>query len=211
MANSCKLYGWAGSGSVAVQIALEESGVPYERIWVGKEPAQLEAYRKINPTGKVPALMLPDGTVMAESAAMLIHLAAAHPDAQLAPQPGTSRHALFLQWMLYLSANVYESVLRIYYSDRYLPAGAAAGAADAIREKATADYLAQLEYIAGSLDPYVLGDAYSVADPYLYMLASWSPLDKAGLHARIPALGMHAARVGARAAVARVEADHAAP
>ena len=211
MANPYRLYGWSGSGSVAVQIALEEAGLPYERIWVGKEPAALEAYRRINPTGKVPALVLPDGTVMAESAAMLIHLAAAHPGKQLAPPPGTSEHALFLQWMVFLSANVYEAVLRIYYADRYVPAGAAAGAADAIRDRGTADYVAFLELLAGSLRPYVLGDAWSVADPYLYMLASWSPLDKDSLYARIPALGVHAARVGARAAVVRVEADHATP
>ena len=208
MADSYRLYGWHGSGSLAVQVALEESGAPFERIWVGKEPADIEAYRRINPTGKVPALELPDGTVIAESAAMLIHIAAAHPAAQLAPQPGTTRHAQFLQWMVYLSANVYESVLRIYYADRYQAPGA--DCAESIRAKGTADYLAQLELISGVLNPYVLGDAYSVADPYLYMLASWSPLDKAQLHARFPALGMHAARVGARATIARVEADHAA-
>lgn len=211
MANPYKLYGWSGSGSVAVQIALEESGAPYQRIWVSKEPASLAAYRRINPTAKVPALVLPDGTVMAESAAMLIHLAAAHPAAQLAPPPGTSRHALFLQWMVFLSANVYEAVLRIYYPDRYLPAGAGAAGVDAIRDQGTVDYLAHLELLAAALGPYVLGDSWSVADPYLYMLAGWSPVDKADLYARIPALGVHAGLVGARPAVVRVEADHATP
>lgn len=208
MANPYKLYGWSGSGSVAVQVALEECGVPYERIWVGKEPADIARYRKINPMGKVPALALPDGTVMFESAAMLIHLAAAHPEAQLAPQSGTSRHAQFLQWMVFLSANVYEAVLRLYYSDRYSSAGVAA--ADGIRDKANADYLSHLELITGSLNPYVLGDHYSVADLYLYMLASWAPGEKSALYARLPALGMHAARLAARPAVVKVEADHAA-
>ena len=207
MANAYKIYGRRGSGSLAVQVALEECGAPYERIWVGKEPADLAAYRKINPTGKVPALALPDGTVMFESAAMLIHVAGAYPEAQLAPQAGTSRHAQFLQWMVFLSANGYESVLRLYYPDRYSASGAAA--ADAIREKATADFIGHLELIAAQLSPYVLGDHYSVADPYLYMLASWAPGEPSALHARIPALGMHAARLAARAAVAKVEADHA--
>ncbi|MFI4890833.1 MAG: glutathione S-transferase family protein [Steroidobacterales bacterium] len=208
MAIPYKLYGWSGSGSVAVQAALEECGVPYERIWVGKEPADIAEYRKINPTGKAPALALPDGTVMFESAAMLIHVAAAHPEAQLAPRAGTSRHALFLQWMVFLSANVYEAVLRLYYSDRYSSLGAAA--ADGIREKANADYLSHLELITGRLGPYVLGDHYSVADLYLYMLASWAPGEKSALYARLPALGMHAARLAARPAVVKVEADHAA-
>ena len=69
-----KLYGRPGSGSLAVQVALEEMGVPYERVWVGSETADVERFRKVNPPGKVPALELPDGTVMFESAAMLIHL-----------------------------------------------------------------------------------------------------------------------------------------
>src|SRR5450631_2374953 len=163
MANAYKLYGRRGSGALAVQVALEECGASYERIWVGKEPADLLEYRKINPTGKVPALALPDGSVMFESAAMLIHLAAAHPQAQLAPQAGTSRHAQFLQWMVFLSAGIYDTVLRLYYPDRFAASGVAA--ADTIREKAQADYLAQLELIATTLSPFVLGDSYSVADP----------------------------------------------
>ena len=207
MANTYRLYGRNGSGSMAVQVALEECGAPYERIWVGKEPAELAAYRKINPMAKVPSLGLPDGTVMFESAAMLIHLAAAHPQAKLAPQAGSSRHALFLQWMVFLSANVYEAVLRLYYPDRYSSSGAAG--ADSIREKATADFLAQLELISAHLGPYVLGDVYSVADPYLYMLASWAPGEQSALHARLPALGMHAARLAARPSIVKVEADHA--
>jgi glutathione S-transferase len=207
MANGYKLYGRTGSGSLAVQVALEECGARYERIWVGKEAADIAAYGKINPTRKVPALALPDGSVMFESAAMLIHLAAAFPKAQLAPQAGTPRHAHFLQWMVFLSANVYESVLRLYYPDRYSTSGAAA--ADSIRDKATADYLSHLELIAAQLGPYVLGDVYSVADPYLYMLASWAPGEKSALHARLPALGMHAARLAARPAIVKVEADHA--
>ena len=207
MAKAYRIYGRRGSGSLAVQVALEECGAAYERIWVGKEPADLAAYRKINPTGKVPALALSDGAVMFESAAMLIHLAAAHPGAQLAPQAGTTRHAQFLQWMVFLSANVYESALRLYYPDRYSESGAAA--ANAIREKAAADFIGHLELIAAQPGPYVLGDVYSVADPYLYMLASWAPGDQSALHARIPALGMHAARVAVRAAVAKVDADHA--
>jgi GST-like protein len=110
-----KLYGRPGSGSLAVQMALEEIGAPYERIWVSTGAADVAQFRETNPTGRVPALMLPDGTVMFESAAMLIHLALAHPKSALAPQPGTNRHAAFLQWMVFLSANVYESVLRVYY------------------------------------------------------------------------------------------------
>jgi GST-like protein len=202
------LYGRSGSGSLAVQVALEEIGAPYERIWVSQDPAELASFRSLNPTGKVPALVLPDGTVMFESAAMLVHLALLHPDAGLAPKPGTTRHALFLQWMIFLSANVYEAALRTYYSDRYSARGSADS--EAIRQKGVADFLAYLELVSRGLRPYVLGAEYSVADVYLHMLASWYPNGKAELHERLPPLGAHAALLSARPAMVKVEADHAA-
>jgi glutathione S-transferase len=201
------LYGRSGSGSLAVQVALEEIGAPYERIWVSRDPAEVARYRELNPTGKVPALVLPDGTLMFESAAMLVHLAQLYPDAGLAPKPGRSRHALFLQWMIFLSANVYEAALRMYYSDRYSSRGSADS--DAIRHKGVADFLTYLELVSRGLNPYVLGVEYSVADVYLHMLASWYPNGNAELHERLPALGAHAALLSARPAMAKVEADHA--
>jgi len=202
-----KLYGRQGSGSFAVQVALEEIGAPYEQIWISKEPQDVARLRELNPTGRVPALVLPDGTVMFESAAILIHLAMAHPNSRLAPEPATTAHALFLQWMVFLSANVYEPVLRMYYSARYSARGDAD--ANAIREQSTADFLANLGLISERLGPYVLGAQYSIADVYLYMLGSWYPGEKAQLHALLPPLGAHAARVSVRPAVAKVEADHA--
>src|SRR3984957_7518984 len=112
MTSVYKLYGRSNSGSFAVQVALEEIGARYERIWVGREPADVARFREVNPTGRVPALVLPDGTVIFESAAMLIHIALTHP-ASLPAKAGTPLHASFLQWMVFLSANVYESALRI--------------------------------------------------------------------------------------------------
>jgi glutathione S-transferase len=84
------LYGRSGSGSFAVQVALEEIGAPYERIWVSRDPAEIARFCELNPTGKVPALVLPDGTLMFESAAMLVHLALQYPAASLAPKPGNA-------------------------------------------------------------------------------------------------------------------------
>ncbi len=207
MTTAYKLYGRAGSGSLAVQVALEEIGTPYERVWIANEPEPVAKYRKLNPTGRVPALGLPDGTVMFESAAILIHLAAAHPGARIGPQPGSIAHARFLQWMVYLSANVYEAVLRLYYSERFSTRGAAD--AEAIRDQGAADYLANLSLIDAQLAPYVLGADYSIADAYLYMLAGWHPGDKAQLYARLPRLEALVSRVAVRPAVIKAEADHA--
>jgi GST-like protein len=206
MTSPYKLYGRSGSGSFAVQVALEEIGAPYECIWIGREPAELAQFRKLNPTGKVPALVLPDGTMLFESAAMLMHLALAHPKSRLAPAPGTTAYALFLQWMVFLSANVYEAALRMVYPERYSSRGEAD--ADAVRQQAAADFLVHLRLVSQNLGPYVLGADYSIADTYLYMLASWSR-DPAELKELLPSLKAHSKLIAARAAVVKVEPDHA--
>jgi len=204
--NQYRLYGRQGSGSLAVQVALEEIGAPFERIWIANEPEVVARFREINPTGKVPALALPDGTLMFESAAILVHLSLVHPDTGLAPPPGTSEHALFLQWMTFMSANAYEAVLRMYYPDRYSTRGALD--AEPIREQGTRDFLAHLELLSRSLKPYILGARYSIADVYLYMLASWYPGGKDELFARLPPLGLHTRALSLRPAMSKVEADH---
>jgi glutathione S-transferase len=101
--------------------------------------------------------------------------------------------------MVFLSANLYEAALRIFYSARYSTRGETDS--DAIRRQGIADYLTHAELISQILRPYVLGTEYSIADTYLYMLASWYP-EPAELHARLPAL---AARLPAS------RADAAAP
>jgi glutathione S-transferase len=201
-----RLYGRRGAGSLAPQILLEEVGAPYELILFGRTAPELEALRRVNPAGKIPCLVLPDGTAVAESAAILIHLTNAHSEAGLAPPAGSTAHARFLQWMVFLSANLYEALLRYYYSERYSASGAAA--APAIKAQALADYGAHLERIHGELSPYVLGDQLSAADPYLHMLAGWYP-DAASLASRMPKLAEHAGLLRKRPATVAAERDHA--
>ena len=90
-----RLYGSLGSGSAAVEAALAETGASYEVAVIDtKEDAHLsETFRRINPRQQVPALQLPDGSVMTEGSAMLLHLADAFPEADLAPRPGTPARA----------------------------------------------------------------------------------------------------------------------
>jgi glutathione S-transferase len=202
-----RLYARRNAGSLAPQILLEEIGAPYELIWIGKTAADLEALRRVNPAGKIPSLVLPDGTAVAESAAILIHLTGAHPEAGLAPPAGSSAHARFLQWMVFLSANLYDVVLRYYYPERYSTSGAAA--VPAIQAQALTDYFAHLERIHGELSPYVLGDGLSAADPYLHMLAAWYPGDVRPLFARLPRLAQHAGLLRRRPATVKAERDHA--
>lgn len=201
-----KLYGRRGAGSLAPQILLEEIGAAYELLWFDKTPADLEALRRINPAGKIPSLVLPDGTAVAESAAILIHLTIAHPQAGLAPPAGSSAHARFLQWMVFLSANLYEAALRYFYCERY---ATEAAAAPAIKARALEDYGAHLERVHDELSPFVLGDTLSAADPYLHMLAGWYPEQEAPLASRLPKLAQHAQLLRRRPATLKAERDHA--
>ena len=190
-----RLYARKGSGSVAPQMILEELGLPHEVVWVSKEDAQLPAYRKIHPQARVPALMLPNQTVMIESAAMVTHLCNESPG-QLAPEPGSSAHALFLQWMVFLSASLYETYLRYFYSDRY-------GDAASVKKAAEQELLSLYAIIEQNLHPRLLGEALTGADLYLWMLSTWhdSPAD---LYRRFPKLGRLAEEISERPAVAKV-------
>jgi glutathione S-transferase len=185
---------------------LEEIGAAYELLWVSKAPADIEAFRRISPAAKIPVLVLPDDTVVTESAAILTHLTNVHPAAALAPVVGSSAHARFLQWMVFLSANMYEAALRYFYPQRYSVAGEAAAAH--IRTQALADWTGQLELVHAALSPYVLGSALSAADHYLYMLASWYPPQDAALGSRLPKLSQHAELMRRRPATLKAEKDH---
>lgn len=201
-----KLYRAAGAGSIAPEAMFEEAGVEYEKIEVdfdNRSPALLAA----NPLGQVPTLVLDDGTLLTESAAMVLYIGESHPQAGLVPALGDADRATFCRWLFYLSANVYDGTLRYIYADRY---SVDAGAEDGVRAAAARDLDNYFDIIEGALDPgpFVLGDRYSAVDAYLWMLASWQA-DRDALFARCPRVASLYGRVGARPAIARVAANNA--
>jgi glutathione S-transferase len=199
-----KLYGSLGSGSAAVEAALAEIGVEYEVITTStKAKAHLtETYRAINPRQQVPALQLPDGSVMAEGSAMLLHLADAYPQSGLAPAPGTSARAQHDRWLIFMAVNIYEGELRHYYPDRY------SDDADSVVAKAVAyverHYAILDENIKG---PFFFGAALSMVDIYLWNLASWMDPDR--LSARFPRVHALVTKVRTRPLIAPIDAAHA--
>jgi len=169
-----RLYNRVGSGGFVVEAALALAGAPCELVELDSEPSTPlpESFRAINPWGQVPTLVLPDGSTMTESAAILIHLAACHPDKKLAPLPGTPAHARFLRWTVFANVNIYESTLRRSYPFRYT---ADPQAHDATRQAAIArmgEALAVLEKAIGA-GPFLLGETMSLADVYFAMLFIW--------------------------------------
>lgn len=199
-----KLYGQRGAGSLAPHIVLEELGVPYEFQHIEKDFMKSAEYLRINPLGVVPTLVLPNGKPIVESAAMIMHLTNAHASA-LAPQPGTPAHAEYLQWMVFISANVYETLLRTAYSDRYTAGGAAEAAK--VKEKSEADMTRQFGIIERALDPFLHGKEPGAADIYLHMFTTWrTPRNALARYPKIAALGK---AIGSRPAVRKVMAVNA--
>ncbi len=170
-----KLYNRLGSGGFVAEAALTLIGAPFELELIESTPGTPlpDGFRAINPWRQVPTLVLADGTVMTESAAILIHLAAAHPEAALGPAPGTSDHARFLRWLVFLSANVYEAVLRRGYPERFTtdPAGTEAIADAARRRMGEALGVIEAELAEGD---FLLGPEMSAADLFLAMLTAWN-------------------------------------
>jgi glutathione S-transferase len=111
-----RLYGYPQSGSAAVELALVAGGIAHELVVLDPEAGELSspAFLAINPRGQVPALGLPDGSVVTEMPAILTCLADANPDSGLAPPAGTSARAQHDRWLAFTHANIYEAVLRMY-------------------------------------------------------------------------------------------------
>ena len=168
------LYSVQGSGSLVVEAALLKAGAIFTIEPVDYSKCSDASFLAINPRGQVPALILPDGTtLMTESAAVCIHLALAYPDAKLAPPLGTAMHASFLRWMVYMSANLYETARRTYYADRFT-SDASAAAAAAIRQKAASTHLELLLLVESQLSTrFLCGDDLCIADVYMCMLLGW--------------------------------------
>ncbi len=193
-----RLYGRAGTGSFAPEMLLVEMEQPYELVPISGEAARSAEYRRLCPTAMVPAITLPNGQTIFESAAITIHLTLAHPGAGLAPAPGSAAHARFLQWMAFLSGTLYGAYRRVNYSDRFTSAGAAD--AEKVRAKGLADALEAYRLLESALEgagPGLIGPLGAV-DFYLFMLMTWHDPSEEALHREFRNLSRLATAVRAR-------------
>lgn len=168
------LYGDVRSGSAAVEMALAEIGAPVAlRDLSIAGGAQLDpAFLRINPLGRLPVLLLPDGTVLTESLAILLTLCDRHPGAGLLPAAGTAR-AVALRWLAIAACEFYPAVTREEYPERFTTDPAAApGIAEAARAFYRRFWRRVEEELAPA--PFVLGPVFSVADLYLAVLSRWA-------------------------------------
>jgi GST-like protein len=170
-----ELFGGRMTGSMIPEIALEFTGTPHrftEAVPWGDGP-NLDRLRQLNPLCQIPTLVLPDGRVMTESAAMVLHLADVHPGSGLAPAPDAPARPAFLRWLVFLVTNVYSTFLYDDFPDRWV---SGTRAQDELQRR-VADHRCRMwqvvEAAAGA--PWFLGEGRSALDLCIAVMSCWSP------------------------------------
>jgi len=189
-----------GACSFAAHVVIHELQLPIsvERVVLGREDSP---YRQINPTGRVPALLLDDQTLLTENTAILPFLADLQPGTPLFAAAGSVERAQIQSWLGYIATEVHVGAFRpINRPERY---SADETAFPGIRERALQQLANALKPIEARLTQtdYLVGNRFTVADAYLGVFAGWSA--RAGVLADLPALQNFLARYRARESVAQ--------
>ncbi len=207
-----KLYYAPNTCALASQIALEDAGASYELARVDFQASEQRsaAYLTINPKGRVPALVTERG-ILTETPAILLFIAQAYPEAQLAPLGDAFALAEVNSFMAYLCSTVHVAHAHRMRGTRWVDDAAAL---EAMRKKVPekvgeAFGLIEREMLRG---PWVMGERYTIADPYLFTLAQWLEVDGVD-PATLPRVAAHRARMAERPTVKKAIAmqSHTAP
>jgi len=177
MANSqYTLIGVPEYGSAIVEAALELTGLPYA--YEAIDPEDLGPGSKrlgaINPLGQVPTLVLPDGTAMTESAAMVLHLNDQAPHANLVPTQDDPSRARFFHWMIFLAAGLYPTFTFGDDPSRWV---SAKQAQTELRQRTDRqrEVLWRHAEENGASAPWFLGQTFSALDIYVTVMNHWRP------------------------------------
>lgn len=167
------IYGDLGSGAFSSEAALAEAGAPYtfELIALDKSAQRAPEFLAVNPSGKVPALRLPDGAVVTESLAIVLTVADRFPAAKLLPEPGSAERADVYRWLAYVAGEIYPMVEIVDFPERFVPMGIEA---DTLRAKARSRVRENLLLIERAVKgPWFLGETLSAIDIYVAMFTRW--------------------------------------
>ena len=195
------------SCSIATHIALEEAGADYKSVKMdlGAGDQRKPDYLKINPKGRVPTLVTPQG-VLTENVALLLYVAQTHPKANLAPSD-PFQLAKMQAFNAYLASTVHVAHAHKMRGSRWSDD---AGAIESMKAKVASNMtdcakIIENDYLEG---PWVMGKQYTVADPYLYIIATWMPGDGVDL-SKFPKISAHKSAMDQRPAVRKVMAGYA--
>jgi GST-like protein len=171
-----KLFGRPGWGSVLVEAQLVWYGLPFTIEVVDDllaVAAARERLARINPVGQVPTLLLPDGSVMTESAAITLYLAEVAGEDEFVPVPGDSLRPRFLRWLVFLVANIYPTFTYADDPARFVTGEAAQAAFRASVDSYAARLWGQVDQEA--MGPWFLGERFSALDIYIATMTRWRP------------------------------------
>lgn len=178
MSEPLTLFGAKGSGAVAVEAALTLVSQPYRLVeaytWDQDDPESGDRVLDANPMRQVPALVLPSGEAITESAAILIWLAEQYPQARLAPAAGDPGRAQFLRWMSFVSSAIYALYWVKDDPSRLVPdpAGHAALTERTLERIAECWRVMDSQVSPGA---YILGDELTVLDLYVNVVSRFKP------------------------------------
>lgn len=205
-----KLFYAPNTCALASHIVLEEIGAAYEtaRIDFRSEEQRKPEYLAINPKGRVPALVADDG-VLTETPAILVYIAQQFPAARLVPIDDPFAFAEVQSFNSYLCSTVHVAHAHRMRGYRWADDPAAQ---EAMQRKVPQSVGAAFDLIERDMlrGPWVMGEAYTICDPYLFTLAQWLEADGVDL-ARLPRVLAHRERMAGRDAVKRAIAAELAP
>lgn len=203
------LYVSPGSCALASHIALEEAGARFEAVRIDTRAGDQRRpeYLALNPNGRVPALATERG-LLTENPAILAYIAQTWPKAKLAPLDDPFAFARVQAFNSYLASTVH--VAHAHGPRGYRWANEESSLAD-MRRKVPETMAAAMQLIEDEMleGPWVMGEAYSICDPYLFTIAGWLNGDGVDI-ARFPSIAGHFARMSERPAVQRALAREAA-
>ena len=164
-----KLYYSPGACSLSVHITLHESGLAFEHVLASTKTHQLQDgtdYYSINPLGYVPMLELNDGTRLTEGPAIVQYIADQVPEKNLAPANGSVARAQLQSWLNFISTELHKGFSPLF------SAATPANYKTLVIDK----LISRLEWVDRQLagKPYLMGDGFSVADPYLFTVTNWA-------------------------------------
>jgi glutathione S-transferase len=195
-----KLFYSPGSCALASHIALEEAAAEYTvaRVDFSRSEQRSPEYLAINPKGRVPALVTDDGT-LTETPAILAYLAQRFPQAKLAPFDDPFAFAKIQAFNSYLCSTVHVAHAHRMRATRWADDPAAI---EAMKRKVPESVGAAFALIENGMleGPWVMGECYTICDPYLFTLAEWLDGDGVDL-AKLPRVIDHRTRMYERRAV----------
>ena len=194
------LYLAPGTCAMPVRIALVEANAPHriQRLDLAAGEQRSPAYLAINPKGRVPALVTERG-VLTETPALLLYVAQRFPEAQLAPLDDPFLLARMQEVHSFLASTVHVAHAHGRRASRWADDEHAIAAMQAKMPRNMRDGFSEIEhhYLAG---PWVLGERFSLADIYLFVVAGWLASDGVDI-AEFPKVADHHERILARPTV----------